>query len=587
VARRVLAAVSLAALGFAGAAAASLPETGSTPTAVSCETISGKTTCVTAPVTITGPAASGSTGATTTAASTQPSTSLTPPTVTVSDDATTIVITGHGWGHGMGLAQWGAYGYALHGWSYRRILAHYYTGTTLGTAPDVPVRVQLSEGEHRVTIGSAAPWRLADAHGTSVSMPAGKAVIPASMKVAGKLLEAPLAVTPGTRPLEVGGHAYRGTLLLHSNGKKLQVVNVVGLEDYLDGVVGAEMPKQWPQAALEAQAVAARSFMLAQLPTVPASSEFDVYSDGRSQVYAGIPAEAPSVTKAVAATKGQVVIYGGKVAMTYFSSSSGGRTVSAAEGTGTAIPYLVSVPDPYDTLSPYHDWGPLLESATAVGDALGLGGPVTALDVVPGHSGHIDSVVATGDESQTTLTGAQVQADLGLRSRWFAFGFLGLSPPAAPAAVGASVKLTGTVRGLSGVTLQARPSGSSWQVAGAVHPAADGSFSVTVEPRVTTQYRLASGKARGGLVSVTVAPAVTASLERGRVTGTVAPTAQAGLTVTLEQQSGSRWVAVTTATTGSGGSFAIVRKLARGTYRVVCAPGGGLSPGASAPLIVT
>ena len=134
------------------------------------------------------------------------------------------------------------------------------------------------------------------------------------------------------------------------------------------------MPSTWPNAALEAQAIAARSYALAQIRSVPAASPFDLYADSRSQVYGGINAETPAVTKAVTATRNLVVLFHGKVATTYFSASSGGETMSAAEATGTPVPYLVAVPDPYDTLSPYHDWGPVLLSAADAAKALGLHG---------------------------------------------------------------------------------------------------------------------------------------------------------------------------------------------------------------------
>ena len=115
------------------------------------------------------------------------------------------------------------------------------------------------------------------------------------------------------------------------------------------------MPSNWPAEALKAQAVAARSYALANLTKGRA---FDLYGDTRSQVYGGIAAESPAASAAVDATKGQVVLYDGKVADTLFFSTSGGRTVSALEATGDAVPYLVSVADPYDTLSPLPRLGP-------------------------------------------------------------------------------------------------------------------------------------------------------------------------------------------------------------------------------------
>src|ERR1700740_3406983 len=81
---------------------------------------------------------------------------------TAATRAPSFVITGHGWGHGVGMSQWGAYGYYLHGWDAPRILAHYYPGTTLGSAKPTIVRVLLVEDGVTVLLGSAAPWSLSD-----------------------------------------------------------------------------------------------------------------------------------------------------------------------------------------------------------------------------------------------------------------------------------------------------------------------------------------------------------------------------------------------------------------------------------------
>ena len=113
--------------------------------------------------------------------------------------------------------------------------------------------------------------------------------------------------------------------------KKLRVVNVVALEAYLRGVVPREMPKHWPLEALKAQAVAARSYALVRLLK---GKPFDLYSDWRSQVYGGIAAEAPRATEAVQATAGQVVLYQGKVATTFFFSSSGRPDGDGSGGDG-------------------------------------------------------------------------------------------------------------------------------------------------------------------------------------------------------------------------------------------------------------
>src|SRR5579884_3622110 len=150
-----------------------------------------------------------------------------------------------------------------------------------------------------------------------------KLVLPLRRHGHGRSL-APVAVFQCPRsPLTLDGRAYHGDLVVRSSGGKLSVVNSLPLDTYLRGVVGAEMPSRWSEAALEAQAVAARSYAVATLhPGAP----FDEYPDQRSQMYLGIAAEGPRTDRAVMATLGQVLTWNGAVATAYYSASSGGRT---------------------------------------------------------------------------------------------------------------------------------------------------------------------------------------------------------------------------------------------------------------------
>src|SRR5947209_915649 len=121
---------------------------------------------------------------------------------------TTFVIRGHGWGHGVGMAQWGAYGFAVHGLSYDKILAHYYPGTTLAQAPVKIVRVLLGEGLKSVTISSTKPFRLKDGTGAIQKLPAGSVTVGPSLVLgSGQGLPGPLQFLPGGAPLSTG-HAY-------------------------------------------------------------------------------------------------------------------------------------------------------------------------------------------------------------------------------------------------------------------------------------------------------------------------------------------------------------------------------------------
>src|SRR5437867_5715219 len=94
----------------------------------------------------------------------------------------TFAVTGHGWGHGVGMSQYGAYGYAQRGWTYDKILAHYYPGTELGPAPVSKIRVLLASTTS-VTISSVAPVKVKDAAGTTATLDPGSWTLGPQLKV--------------------------------------------------------------------------------------------------------------------------------------------------------------------------------------------------------------------------------------------------------------------------------------------------------------------------------------------------------------------------------------------------------------------
>jgi stage II sporulation protein D len=188
-----------------------------------------------------------------------------------------FVFNGHGWGHGVGMSQYGAYGYAQHGSSYDAILAHYYPGTTLGPAPARTIRVLLADRKKKLTIASDAAVSVRDGDGRRHTLPAGKQAFTA----AGLDWTPPLTLSPARGHFLELGRPYRGTILLDVVDGRLRAIDVVGLEQYLWGVVPSEMPSTWAPEALKAQAVAARSYALA---TRAVGAPFDVYSDTRCQM---------------------------------------------------------------------------------------------------------------------------------------------------------------------------------------------------------------------------------------------------------------------------------------------------------------
>jgi stage II sporulation protein D len=258
--------------------------------------------------------------------------------------ASTLIVEGAGNGHGVGMSQDGALGYAEHGWSDAAILAHYYTGTTLGLAP------------------------------------AGFVV---------KVLE----------------------------GSK---VVKVPLERYVRGVVSAEMPSSWPLAALEAQAIASRTYALTD---DAGGSKFDVYSDTRSQVYLGEAAETAATNAAVAATAGQIVTYEGQPAVTYYFASSGGMTENIENSFIGAAPepWLKGVPDAYEAAT--SSWKLSISFAAAAARLKGLvRGSFRGIEVLRrGISPRIVAAQVLGSRGDQPVSGPELEARLGLQSAWAYF----------------------------------------------------------------------------------------------------------------------------------------------------------------------
>jgi len=344
------------------------------------------------------------------------------------------------------------------------------------------------------------------------------------------------------------------------------------------------MPFTWLPEALKAQAVVARSYALATRRT----GAFDLYPDTRSQVYLGIEHEKPSTNAAVNATAGQVVLYEGQVAKTYFFSTSGGRTASAEDVWGEPVPYLVSVPDPYDSISPHHDWGPLVFTGTKLAKVLKMKGRVVDLQPELNSSGRIKVLNVIGTKSTLAVQGADIRRRLGVQSTWFSVGVLSLTAPTRPVTYGGRGKLTGVARGLTQAVLQ-QLQGNSWADVAALKGDQDGVISALVKPQLTTRYRLSSGKVSAASVRVPVAPLARFYPARtpDRLTGYVRPAALAGTTVMLQKQQGAAWPTVGQATVEANGDFLATLQLTTGVYRARVNSGHGFVVGFSPVLQVS
>ncbi len=218
---------------------------------------------------------------------------------------------------------------------------------------------------------------------------------------------------------------YRGSFEVQARDGKLTLINVLPLEDYLLGVVGREMPADWPPEALKAQAVAARSYARYQIRSGKFQAQgFDVVAGVQSQVYGGASAEDPRVTAAVQATAGQVLTYQGQVAEAFFHASGGGYTENSENvWGGSPVPYLRGVPD-LDQDSPHYHWTVTFTLADLQRRFAGAGYDVGLFyDLVPagpqGVSGRWTTLALVGSRGTTVLKSSKVREVLGLKSTLF------------------------------------------------------------------------------------------------------------------------------------------------------------------------
>jgi stage II sporulation protein D len=501
--------------------------------------------------------------------------------------APVFYVWGKGWGHGIGMPQYGAQGYAQHGKPYRWILAHFYPGTEAGQAGRSRIRVLLDVGRSSVTLRSPSTWTVEDGKNRSWDLAVGSRTMRPGLKlwIGGKKRQLVPPVTfrrASGRPISVDGNPYRGAIMIRKPGSRLAIVNHLGVQPYLKGVIAQEMPSDWHPEALKAQAVAARSYALSHLTS---GTYFDVYDDTRSQVYDGVEAEEPSTNAAVTATAGEVRRYRGALAETFFYSSSGGRTAANEDVWGSSpIPYLRSVADPWDTISPHHTWGPTRYSRRALDAALGGYVPGTLRDMVvsvnPSRRAGTVQVVGTGGRSP--LSGEQLRYVLNLKSSWFRIGVLNLVPADATVVYGNRVRLRGLARSVGKAWLETRRPDGAWRTLRDLELGDASRFSTLVRPTVPRAYRVRSARGASSARLVRVATKVLLAKPTGRtrLAGIVRPR-RAGVTVTVQRLRSGRWTAVANGKTNADGDFSIAFEVKNGTYRALATVSGllrGVSP---------
>lgn len=356
-----------------------------------------------------------------------------------------VVVRGHGYGHGHGMSQYGAEGAALQGMAYQDILGFYYPGTSWSKVRG-KVRVLITEdttsdvlvspaaGLALRDLGDGATYTLPDIAGVKrwrINVVDGKSVV-------GYLTDRWRRWKPGGQATLVGDgefsadgpltlwtpsgpRAYRGALRSASPSKGAtyrDTVNVLSMDDYVKGVVPAEMPASWSPEAVKAQAVAARTYATWSRNQY-LHRYYQICDTSSCQVYGGAGAEDPRSNVAVTDTSRQILTYGGRPAFTQFSSSDGGWTVAGG------MPYLPARQDPYDGWAgnPLHDWS-LTVDVSRLESAYPSVGSLRRILVVnrDGNGqwdGRVNSLVLDGTKGDVTISGDSFRWAFGLRSDWF------------------------------------------------------------------------------------------------------------------------------------------------------------------------
>jgi len=362
--------------------------------------------------------------------------------------ARTVVLSGHGFGHGHGMSQYGAQGAARQGLTYKQIIDFYYPSTSWSQVTG-KVRVLISADTTSDVVVAAMPGlRLTDiGAGRTYTLPGPRdvkrwrvAVGTGNKSVVDYLTGSWHRWRPGGRAALVGdgqfgapgpitlftpsgARTYRGALRSASpvkGGRARDTVNVLSMDDYVRGVIPREMPASWLPEAVKAQAVAARTYATwsrGQFPT----RYYQICDTSYCQVYGGAGAEDPRSNAAVTATANQILTYDGKPAFTQFSSSSGGWTSAGS------VPYLTARADPYDdyTGNPVHAWSTDLGAARieraypSLGTLRGIA--VTRRDGNGEWGGRVRSLTLTGSKGRVVVSGDTFRSRLGLRSTWLTF----------------------------------------------------------------------------------------------------------------------------------------------------------------------
>jgi stage II sporulation protein D len=305
-----------------------------------------------------------------------------------------------------------------HGWL---VLGFWLLGATAAQA-GVELRVAIADGVGQVVVGSSTKAVVRDANGKEIgeiSASNGFEAVPngGSVKM-DRFQSRQLWVEPTAGGFVfIDNKWYRGRALVVPTAKGLIAVNYVDLEQYLYSVIGGEMPPSWPQEALKAQAVAARSYALFQREKA-GNGVYDVGDTAAWQVYGGIEKETNTTQAAVNATASQVLIYGGRIIEAVFHSSSGGHTENVEHVWMQALPYLRGVPD-YDQDTPEFAWSKSISQAELSGRIEGVGNILSMEPERITPRGRVMTMRVVGNAGTRSISGDRLRNALDLKSTKF------------------------------------------------------------------------------------------------------------------------------------------------------------------------
>lgn len=288
------------------------------------------------------------------------------------------------------------------------------------------LRVAITNGVSQVAVGSSTKAIVRDSSGRALGEIAPMNAFIAQPKQGSVSLDrwqsGQLWVEPtGGGYVYIGDRWYRGRTLVVPSRSGLTAVNYVDLEQYLYSVLGGEMNGNWPQEALKAQAVAARSYALYHRQK-SANGIYDVGDTTASQVYRGIRDESTGTQAAVNATAEQVLVFGNQIIEAAFHSSAGGCTENSEDVWTSPVPYLRSVKEDFSEVSPVAQWEENFSSIALGKRITGVGNIVSfpKEKIKTTQCGRIISMEVVGDTGRRrTISGEALQSALNLKSTLF------------------------------------------------------------------------------------------------------------------------------------------------------------------------